>query len=64
MNNGVKFHFDRITFNNRWRCSRFGRSSDWVMIGFSKWWTGPELFHYRLSFLGFDLKIWIRREFL
>lgn len=56
-----KYSFDRIVFHNRWKIPKHQRSDDWLIIGFDKWWFSPNEFEYRIGFLGFDCRIWIKR---
>lgn len=59
-----KIKLDRLSFFNRWKMRKTSRPCDWTILGFSKWWFGPESFCYKLCFFGFEVKIWFNRTFV
>lgn len=59
-----KIKFNRIVLQNRWRQCRYSRNSDWVIIGVQRWYAGPEDFCYKIAFLGIELKIWFKKQFI
>ncbi len=61
--NKTKTKFHRITFYNRWKSERIFRQTDWTIIGLSRWGFSPYDFCISISFIGFDLKIWFKRNF-
>ena len=58
---GRKFKLSNIWFINRWKLKPYSRNGDWVIIGFSKWWSSPNDYCYKLCFFGFDVQIWFRK---
>ena len=60
----TKTKFDRVYFQNRWKERKYLRPCDWVILGLSIWWAGPNDYCYKLSFFGLELKFWFNREFL
>lgn len=64
-----KYHhsFDRIVFANRWKFSKYrglmiDMASDWTIIGIAERWFSPTEYEYILAFFGFEMRIWIKRE--
>lgn len=55
-----KYRFDRLVWHNRW-ASRFP-SQDWTIVGISERWFSHREFEYRVSFFGFEVRIWINRD--
>jgi len=56
----MKTKFERISFINRW-LHKYGRESDWIIIGVSKWWWGWEGYCYKCCFFGLEMKLWFKR---
>jgi hypothetical protein len=59
-----KHSISNITFQNRWKYRKYSRNCDWTIIGISKWWASVNKYSYNLCLFGFELKIWVKREFI
>ena len=50
---------------NKWKHeSKYTRGGNWIIIGFAKEWFGIAQYCYKLCFFGFELKLWITREWI
>ena len=57
-----RFKFDRIVFNNRWKCERIFRYRDWTIFGLYKEWFDINSYSYTIALFGFDCSIWFKRN--
>jgi hypothetical protein len=55
--------FDRIVFNNRWKRPHYSRSGDWILIGIGRRLFGVFEYEWVISFFGFDLRIWMKKDY-
>lgn len=53
---------ERVVFSNRWKKLILDRGQSWVIFGLSKDFFSPTEYEYRISFFGFDIRIWMIRE--
>ena len=63
MNRKYKIRFKEVIGHNRWKRAKHQRNGDWVIIGISRQFFSPTEYEYRINFFGFDIRIWLEREF-
>lgn len=59
----TKYKFRRINVRNRWN-ERFYKLNEGTIIGIDIWWCSPKDFAIKFCLFGFDVQIWIEREFI
>lgn len=63
-----RHNFDRVSGVCLWTWSKRDgfrvNRNDWTIIGISKRWFGPWEYGYFISFFGFEISIWIKREWM
>jgi len=61
MKRRYKHKLDEIVFTNRWKQSCWG---NYTLIGITKYWFSFSEYEWRLCFFGFELRFWMKREFI
>jgi hypothetical protein len=58
--------FDRVTGVCRWKWNKWAGlhvdAQDWTIVGIGKRWFGPGEYEFILAFFGFEVRIWMKRE--
>jgi hypothetical protein len=55
-----KTKFQSVIFTTKWKDKYWG---DFTLIGISKIWFSVYEYEWRLSFFGFDIRFWFKRQF-
>ena len=64
MKGKYKYSFDQLAFRNRWKRKVWNRNDNWTIFGLHKHWFGHDQYSYQLCFFGFDIILWIKREWI
>ncbi len=59
-----KHRFKRVYLHNRWTEQRWSRRGDWLLLGVYKRWGSVYSYCYTIGLFGFEISIWIEREFI